>query len=351
MSTIHNHNKIHSPKRCWAALLSTTHVLLIVLVGGLLVVVPAFAQRNEAANTQSATILGTVVDDTSDPIPGATVVLQVPSGDHLTGVTKDDGSFALHDVTPRTAYQIAVTADGFADWSSSITVEPGKEKSLGEIKLRILAVQRAVTVNYSSKEIAAQQFKAEEQQRVLRFIPNMYVTYDPHPEPLTTKMKFALAYKGLTHPTFFMLEASWAGIQQAANTPNWPQGAEGYGKRLGASLAGGSSEMLFSNAILPSLLHQDPRYFYQGEGTKWSRFSHAFLAPFVCKGDNGASQPNYSQIGGAFISASIANAYYPDSNRGAGLVFKSFGTDMGIHVALGLAQEFILAKFTSRGKR
>jgi len=348
MSTILN--KRPALKRYWEAFLSTTHLLLIVLASGLLLVTPASGQRNEAANIGAGSILGTVVDDASDPIPGATVVLQGSAGNHLTGVTKDDGSFALHDVSPGISYQIAVAADGFADWSSSVTVEPGQEKSLGEIKLRILAVQRAVTVNYSSKEIAVQQFKAEEQQRVLRFIPNMYVTYEPHPEPLTTKMKFTLAYKGLTHPTFFMLESSWAGIQQAANTPNWPQGAEGYGKRLGASLAGGSTEMLFSNAILPSLLHQDPRYFYQGDGTKWSRFSHAVLAPFACKGDNGASQPNYSQIGGALMSASLATAYYPASNRGAGLVFKSFGTDMGIHVALGLAQEFILARFTSKGE-
>jgi len=83
--------------------------------------------------------------------------------------------------------------------------------------------------------------------------------------------------------------------------------------------------MLFSNAILPSLLHQDPRYFYQGTGTKWSRAEHAILAPFICKGDNGALQPNYSQIGGILISASLANAYYPDSNRGSKLVAKVSG--------------------------
>jgi len=50
------------------------------------------------------------------------------------------------------------------------------------------------------------------------------------------------------------------------------------------------------------------------------------------------------------ISASLSNTYYPDSNRGAGLVFKNFGTSMGLHVVLGLAQEFVLSKFTSRGK-
>ena len=55
-------------------------------------------------------------------------------------------------------------------------------------------------------------------------------------------------------------------------------------------------------------------------------------------------------MGGLLISASLANAYYPESNRGAGLVAKNFGTNMGIHVALGLAQEFVLAKLTSRHK-
>lgn len=324
--------------------------LLIVLTAGWLLADRASAQSTQSVNTKAGSLQGKVVDVDDDPVPNATVTLQAPNTDPFTFVTREDGTFSFSDVKPGGAYAVAVTAQGFAEWNSSVTVEPGQNKTLTDVRLRIAVVERAVTVGYSSKEVAQQQFKAEEHQRVLGFIPNTYVTYEPHPEPLTTKMKFDLAYKGLTHPTFFLLEASWAGIQQAANTPNWPQGAEGYGKRFGASLAGGSSEMLFSNAILPSLLHQDPRYFYQGSGTKWSRASHAILAPFVCKGDNGASQPNYSQIGGALISASLATTYFPQSNRGTGQVFKSFGTDMGIHVALGLAQEFILAKITSRGK-
>jgi hypothetical protein len=325
-------------------------LLLISLAGGLLPLIPASAQSSEAEKAKTGSILGKVVDTSDDPIPGATVVLQGPAGDRLTVVTKDDGSFAFHGATSGLAYHVTVTAEGFADWSSSVTVEPGQEKTITDVKLRILAVQRAVTVKYSSKEVATQQVKAEEQQRIFRFIPNIYVVYDPHPEPLTTKMKFHLAYKGLTHPTFFGLEAAWAGIQQAANTPDWPQNAKGYGERFGANLASGVTEGLFANAILPSLLHQDPRYFYQGTGTKGSRARHAILAPFVCKGDNGASQPNYSQMGGLLISASLSNAYYPESNRGAGLVARNFGTNMGIHVALGLAQEFLLNKVTSKHK-
>ncbi|MGO9515884.1 MAG: carboxypeptidase regulatory-like domain-containing protein, partial [Candidatus Korobacteraceae bacterium] len=196
----------------------------------------------------------------------------------------------------------------------------------------------------------AQQLKAEEQQRILRFIPNTQVVYEPHPEPLTTKMKFELAYKDLTHPVFFARTAAWAGVQQANDTPKYRQGARGYGERFGAGLADATSENLFGNAILPSLLHQDPRYFYQGTGTKWSRARHAILAPFVCKGDNGALQPNYSTWGGSLIASSISMAYLPDSNRGPGHVFRNFGIGMSLHVVSSVAQEFILSKFTSRGK-
>jgi hypothetical protein len=320
------------------------------MASGFILVAPASAQSIEAPDTKTGSILGTVVDSNNDTIPSATVVLQNPVGDPLTVVTKDDGSFAFHDVAPGIAYPITIAAAGFAEWSSSVTVEPGQDKTLTDIRLRILAAHRMVTVTYSSKEVAAQQLKTEEHQRVLGFIPNIYVTYEPHPEPLTTQMKFHLAYKGLTHPTFFAFEGLWAGVEQAAHTPDYRQGAEGYGLRFGANLASGSSEALFGNAILPSLLHQDPRYFYHGSGTKGSRARHAITAPFVCQGDNGKSQPNYSQWGGSLISASLSNTYYPSSDRGAGLVFRNFGTNMGLHVVLGLAQEFLLGKFTSKGK-
>jgi len=344
-------NTNSSPNRPLEVLLKRAHMLVLIVLSGVIFAVPVSAQSLEAAKTERGGIRGTVVDTSDDPIPGATVVLQGPAGDRLTAVAKDDGGFAFDQAPAGVAYQITVTAEGFADWSSSITVEPGQNKTLPAIKLRILAVQRAVTVSYSSKEVAAQQLKVEEQQRVLGVIPNIYVVYEPHPEPLTTRMKFHMAYKSLTNPFFFARTAAWAGVQQARNNPDeWRQGAEGYGKRLGAGFADGVTGSLITNAILPSLLHQDPRYFYQGSGTKKSRALHAMLAAFVCKGDNGAWQPNYSQWGGSLIGYSISTAYYPSSDRTAAHVFHTFGIDMGLHVAGSLAQEFILGKFTSKGK-
>jgi hypothetical protein len=351
MSPTHN-NRYASSHWLLGTLLNLTQMLLLIaLAGGLILVVPAFAQSTEAPNTRTGSIRGTVTDVGDDPVSDAAVVLHGPAGERLAAVTKDDGSFAFHDVTPGIAYQITVAAEGFAEWSSSVTIEPGQEKTLTDVRLHILAVRRAVTVTYSSEEVAAQQLKAEEHQRVLGFIPNIYVTYEPHPEPLTTKMKFHLAYKDLTHPVFFVRTAAWAGVQQARDNPDeWRQGANGYGKRLGAGFADGATGSLISNAILPSLLHQDPRYFYQGTGTRWSRARHAMLAAFVCKGDNGVTQPNYSEWGGSLIGYSISTAYYPSSNRTAGHVFENVGIDMGLHVAGSLAQEFILAKFTSKHK-
>lgn len=351
MSKMHN-NTPTTPDRRLRAFLKVTHLLLLIfLAGGLLLVVPASAQSTEAATTKTGSVLGTVVDISDDPVPDAAVVLQGPAGNRLAAVTKEDGSFAFPNVTPGIAYQITVTAEGFAEWSSSVTVEPGQEKTLTDIKLRILTVQRAVTVSYSSKEVAVQQLKAEEQQRIFRFIPNIYVTYEPHPEPLTTRMKFHLAYKSLTSPVFFARTAAWAGVQQVADTPgDWQQGAKGYGKRVAAGFADATTEGLIGNAILPSLLHQDPRYFYQGSDTKKSRALHAILAAFICKGDNGKTQPNYSTWGGSLISSSISLAYYPSSDRNAQHVFKNFGIGIGLHVAGGLVQEFILDKLTSRGK-
>jgi Carboxypeptidase regulatory-like domain len=344
-------NRRISPNSPLVSLSKRAHLLLLIVIGAVAVAVPMSAQSFTAAGTKTGTILGTVVDTTDDPISAANVILQGPAGDRLTAVTKDDGGFAFDQAPAGVAYQITVTAEGFADWNSSIMVEPGENKTLPEIKLRILAVQRAVTVSYSSKDVAVQQLKAEEQQRILSFIPNTYVVYEPHPEPLTTKMKFHMAYKSLSNPFFFARTAAWAGVAQARDNPSeWHQGAEGYGKRLGAGFADAVTGSLISNAILPSLLHQDPRYFYQGTGTKKSRAFHAMSAPFVCKGDNGAWQPNYSQWGGSLVGYSISTAYYPGSTRTASHVFQTFGIDMGLHVVGSLAQEFILGKFTSRGK-
>ena len=310
----------------------------------------ALGQITQAA-LRTATIMGTVTDVNFDAIPNATVVLkEVEGNDPLTIVTTESGMFEFHDVTPGITYQISISANDFGDWTSTpITLNPDQFKIVSGIQLRIATERTVVDVHYDPVEVATEQFRAEEKQRVFGIVPNFYVSYESNPAPLTTAMKFKLALKVSADPVtaagVFLVSAA----KQGGDTPNYGQGWGAYGKRFGAVTADGFSDIMIGGAILPSLLHQDPRYFYQGTGTTGSRIRHAIFSPFVAKGDNGRWQPNYSSLGGDLASSGLANLYYPRSNRGLGLVFGNFAIGTSERIAASLAQEFLFSKFTRRG--
>jgi Carboxypeptidase regulatory-like domain len=306
----------------------------------------------DAPRPQPGIIVGTVVDVNDDSVPGATVVLEGPSlSNPRTVVSNNNGFFEFNDLEPANPYHVTIRAEGFATWTSpDVTLQPGQYMILTVNKLRIAQAVTRVTVGYSQEEIATEQVKIEEQQRVFGFIPNFYVSYDPDAAPLTAKLKFKLAAKVAFDPITFIGVGIVAASEQAGDNPNYRQGALGYAERYGAAYTNGFTDIMIGGAILPSLLHQDPRYFYKGKGSGKSRALYAITRPFVTRGDNGKSQPNYSTLGGDLASAAISNAYYPPSNRGAGLVFGNFLIGTGQRAAANLAQEFILRRLTSRPK-
>ena len=210
--------------------------LLCVFIMCLSVATAAIGQQLDAPEAQKGIILGTAIDVNSGTIPGATVVLAaVATEDQRIVGANDIGFFEFTDLKPGTSYQLTISAPGFANWTSPIIIlEPGQCLILTEIKLRIAEELTTVDVHYSSVEIATEQVKLEEQQRVFGIIPNFYVVYDQNAEPLTTKLKFKLALRISTDPVTFAGVAGFAGIQQAANIPNYVQGAKGYGQRLDA---------------------------------------------------------------------------------------------------------------------
>jgi Carboxypeptidase regulatory-like domain len=295
--------------------------------------------------------MGTVMDVNGDPVIGATVVLTGPeAADRRTFVTADSGFFQFDDVKPGVSYQLVIRAEGFADRTSTITVQPGEVKTLGAVQLALAEQDTVVRVSGDPVEIATEQIKFEETQRVLGIIPNFYVSYEgDQTAPLTTGMKFRLALKVSHDPITVAGIAFMAGIKQASDTPDYVQGMKGYSERFSATAADGFSDIMIGGAILPSLLRQDPRYFYQGTGTTRSRLRHAIFAPFICKGDNGRWQPNYSSMGGDLASSALSNLYYPETNRGAGLVFSSFAVSTAERILSTVAQEFVLGRFTHRG--
>jgi Carboxypeptidase regulatory-like domain len=311
---------------------------------------PVQGQSDQQLQRPVGTIVGTTINVNGDTVAAANVVLEgLDPSDRSTAVTNDNGFFEFHDVKPGIPYRVSVSAEGFADWTSPIvTIEPNQYKILTGIQLQLAMVRTKVDVTPNAEEIATEQVKTEEEQRVFGIFPNFNVVYDPNPVPLTTKLKFRLALKVSIDPVTFMGIGILSGMHQARDIPDYGQGAQGFAKRFGANTADAFTGVMIGGAILPSLLHQDPRYFYQGKGTNKSRIRHAVLHPFVCKGDDGTWQPNYSSLGGDLASSAISNAYYPESNRGAGPLFKNFALGTAEHIAGSLAQEFILHRWTHK---
>jgi hypothetical protein len=311
---------------------------------------PALGQIGQEP-PRAATVMGTVIDVNGDVIPNATVVLkEVEGSDPRTILTSENGMFEFHDVTPGITYQLSISAKEYEDWTSTpIMLNPDQFKIVTGIQLRIAPFRITVDVHDDPVKVATEQLKAEEKQRVFGVIPNFYVSYENDPAPLTAKMKFKLALKVSTDPVTAAGVLVVASAKQAGDTPNYGQGWAAYGKRLGVTATDGFSDIMIGGAILPSLLHQDPRYFYQGTGTTGSRVRHAMFSPFVARGDNGEWQPNYSSLGGDLASSALSNLYYPRSNRGAGLVFGNFAIGTAERIGASLAQEFLLGRFTRRG--
>ncbi len=317
------------------------------------------ASGGATASTSNGSIFGTVMDVNGDLVPKATISLDeaaggsAAGGSHRVVVANENAWFEFDGLKAGVAYKLSANVKGFVNWSSPpIALTPEQHAFLENIQLTVAGEQTSVTVYASNEQLATEQLKIEEQQRVLGIIPNFYVVYDAaNAAPLTTKLKFKLALRVSTDPITAVGVLFMAGVDQAARTPDYTLGAKGYGQRVGAVAGGGFSDILIGGAILPSLLHQDPRYFYQGTGTTKSRLKYALLNPFVCRGDNGQRQPNYSSMGGDLLATVIEETYYPSSDRNAGMVFQTFGINTAERMLSGLAQEFILPKLTHNAKK
>ena len=305
------------------------------------------AQRVSAPASQPGTIVGTVLDVNGGMVRGASVSLRdsLPV-DTRSLVTQGNGFFQFGGVKPGMSYHVVVSAPDFANWTSNAMIlKPGQFFILTGITLRLSTVRVSVDA-ILPEQLAAAQVKTEEKQRAFGFIPNFYEVYDRNAAPLTSKLKFQLALKTLVDPVTLAGFGFNAGIYQLAGYPGYREGSIGYAERLGATFAGGYTNILIGDALLPSLLHQDPRYFYQGTGTTKSRLLHALSSAFISRGDDAQREVNWSGIGGDVASGAIANAYYPANDRGAWRVFSSALIGTGGRMAVGVVQEFVLHKHT-----
>jgi hypothetical protein len=160
--------------------------------------------------------------------------------------------------------------------------------------------------------------------------------------PLTTKQKFAV----VTRSSFDYIQVPWyaflAGVSQAENSePGYGQGAAGYGKRFGAAAADGTIENYWTSAILPSVFHQDPRFYQLGKGGFWHRTFYAMSRIVVTRSDSGSDQFNVSEVFGSAIAASISTySYHPHADKTLSNTASVWGSQIGYDTVTIVLKEF-----------
>jgi len=309
--------------------------------------IPGLASAQPAAGA----IDGAVKDSSGAAVAGAIVTLEsAASIGQRTTVADDAGSFHFSEVQPGN-YRISIAAGGFAVWTADVAAGSGENQPALSAVLQVASVSTTVDV-LPPHELAAEQLKTEEKQRVLGVFPHYRVTYDPNAAPLSAGQKFQLGWKSFVDPVVFLTTGIGAGIQQARNNyPDFGQGAAGYARRYGALYGDHVIGVMVRHVAVQAVLHQDPRYFYKGTGSFGSRLLYAIGTAFVCKGDNGRWQPDYSDVVGGAAASELTSLYYPATSRPGLRLFHNVLLGFGGRAENHLMEQFVLRYITTHARR
>jgi Carboxypeptidase regulatory-like domain len=291
---------------------------------------------------------GTVTDIDEAILANAHIILEnTETKDTRTTQSDGTGAFSFVAVPPG-KYVVRITAPKFASWKiEDVVVRLGENLFLPPILLGVESISSTVNA-ITQEDLAEQQISAEVKQRILGVLPNFYVSYLSNAAPLTRKQKFKLAVKVSVDPITFFTTGVTAGIEQAQNDfSGYGEGFSGYAKRYGATYGDRLTSTFFGAALLPSLLHQDPRYFYKGKGRIINRALYAISTVVICKGDNGHWQPNYSNVLGNLAAGGVSSLYYPNSEKhDAQVTVDNILIGVGTGAIGTLFQEFLLKHLT-----
>jgi hypothetical protein len=244
------------------------------------------------------------VDET--PAEGLTLGLQAPN----------------HPVT--VAYLTALAPQPAAD--ADLPDEPGARMQQ-QVREGSGAPDGAVTAPAQDPLAQGRQTK-----RILFVIPNFRaVSADEQLPPQTVKDKFKTAMLDSVDYSSFIFVGAQAGIAQATNSyPYFGQGARGYGRYYWHTLADAINENTWVEFIIPSVLHQDTRFYTLGKGQLSKRAGYAITRIFITRTDDGNRSINYGEIVGAGAFAGIANLYYPSPERTLVKTYQRWVTNLAI---------------------
>src|SRR5579859_124900 len=185
--------------------------------------------------------------------------------------------------------------------------------------------------------------EGKQTKRMFWLVPN-FAAVDAHKQlpPLSTREKFSLA----AHDSVVDYSSyTWAGILAGQamllnSDPELGHGIAGYGRYYWRSFVDGVSGTFFTEAIVPAITHEDPRYYTKESGGFRRRIGYAISRAFVTKTDSGGTSFNWSEVAGNGLEAALSNVYYPPQERGVSQTAKNFGTQMESAVLNHVFQEF-----------
>jgi hypothetical protein len=180
--------------------------------------------------------------------------------------------------------------------------------------------------------------------RIFGVLPN-YRTADGSAPfvPIPSKRKFYIAAKDSFDYPVYLASAAFAGLYQLENeNPSFGQGVKGYAKRFASSYGDQAIGNMMTEAIFPSLLREDPRYFRigAGSGSNWHRVGYALTRVFVVRTDKGKWDFNYSEWLGNGATVAISNLYYPADTRNVGDNMEKLGIQVGTDAFSQVLKEF-----------
>lgn len=214
----------------------------------------------------------------------------------------------------------------------------------------VLAVAFSVSTAFAQQDLPPDtQTDATPSKHVLWIIPNFRTTpMMADYTPISTKEKFEIARQDSFDRGTIALAALFAAQSDlTASNPSFGHGVPAYAHYWAASYADYAIGDYMTEAIYPTLLHQDPRYFRLGYGSHWSRLRHAVGQILVTRTDNGGRQFNYSEFVGNATAVAVSMSYYPENRRASDAVSK-LATQVAVDLASNLVKEFWPSKKASR---
>ncbi len=171
--------------------------------------------------------------------------------------------------------------------------------------------------------VASPSNEGKQTKRILYIVPNFRsVSADEKLPAQSVKEKFKTTLSDSVDYSSFIFVAGQAGFAQLRNaTPEFHQGAAGYGRYYWHTYADYVDENLWTEFILPAALHQDSRYYTLTHGSAAKRLGYSFSRVVITRSDKGHSVFNASEIFGAGAASGISSAYYPSQER----TFKKVG--------------------------